>query len=84
MRSPRVLMHDARPFSRADSSSRSLGISSSTLSDPDVNMLQESALEPPPTAFRTCLASTTRWFSSSSSSPSWWRSCWPWPAATTT
>ncbi|KAE9115373.1 hypothetical protein PF010_g9358 [Phytophthora fragariae] len=54
-------MHDARPFSRADSSSRSLGISPSTLSDPDVNMLQDEE-GAPPAAFRTCLASTTRWF----------------------
>lgn len=36
--------------------------SSSTASDADVNMLQESRALPPPQAMSTCLQSSTRWF----------------------
>lgn len=43
------------------SSSRSLGVSSETASNPDVNMLQESR-PPAPPGMRTCLQSSTRWF----------------------
>jgi len=43
------------------SSSRSLGVSSETASEPDVNMLQESR-GPPPQGMHTCLQSSTRWF----------------------
>ncbi|KAG7375772.1 phosphatidylinositol-4-phosphate 5-kinase-like protein 1 [Phytophthora pseudosyringae] len=47
---------------RPTSSSQSLGVSSSTVSDADVNMLQERDERPPPAALHTCLQSTTRWF----------------------
>ncbi|RLN97268.1 hypothetical protein BBJ28_00023917 [Nothophytophthora sp. Chile5] len=49
-----------RPAYSPKSSSQSLGVSSDTASDPDVNMLQEE--QPPTAALRTCFQSTTRWF----------------------
>ncbi|POM78564.1 Phosphatidylinositol-4-phosphate-5-Kinase (PIPK-D1/GPCR-PIPK), partial [Phytophthora palmivora] len=54
-------MYERPHGSRPTSSSQSLGLSSSTVSDPDVNMLQEHT-RPPPAALHTCLQSSTRWF----------------------
>ncbi|KAF1786157.1 Phosphatidylinositol-4-phosphate 5-kinase, N-terminal domain [Phytophthora cactorum] len=59
LQSPRAIMYDERHV--PTSSSQSLGVSSSTVSDPDVNMLQEDD-RAPPAALRTCMQSTTRWF----------------------